>query len=979
MSTIKKTATKVGLSLFVGAGIAVLTAMAFGGLIDDLENKTYDFRYRMKYVREKKAESDSEEFPDYGIRIVDIDDRSMEKMGVYWNWDRSFQAQMIDSLSAHFPAAVAYDILFYVKEDPKQMWRLERILSRAVQSDSSHKNKTERLRDFLSSSINYDQQLENSIANSGRVYLGLVMGNEDDYDHVSQIAYRMNMDWHDSLKPSSTISLPENAAEKIKDRRTIIDGIYPDLARSAKEIGHVNVELNEDGIIRDIPLLYEFGNFTPYYLPLSVRTVMTLFGTPNEEVVVRPEEFIDIGTPFKIFKDSAGKITFSYPDISTAQIKAILAQKKKILSLKEGQEHTVSSYLALSRDVQGKTCLQFRGDAVYPQDLKGRIPYQLSKALVEMNMTDALKMEQGDEMALTQECLLIRDSDFEWLVEFPEGGEVWLTEQVLKTIGLVQHRDLAIEENQDRKLLFFAFSVKRNNGTLVSSIPVLRGKTLEELCRVGWEDIEAMGPGTRKEFGDNVRIPLRKHNRHIITYFGPSKKPFAHYSFYDVMQNDVRSEMEGKIFIVGSSSPSLFDIKPVPHEKNFPAVEIHASLMNSLLTNNFVKRLERWQDYLILVAVGVIIALVAFYLKPLWGGLIVAFSIFAYLVTAMVLFDRDLLWIEMVRPVLSIILSFTAVMAYRYMTEEKDRKFLQSTFKQYLSPELIDMMYTQKQKPKLGGEEGVRTAYFTDIQSFSTFSEKLGSPTKLVELLNEYLSAMTDILLSRYGTLDKYEGDAIIAFFGAPVSMPDHARQACLTALDMQSALGELRKKWLSEGDKWPEIVHNMRMRIGINTGAITTGNMGSAVRMNYTMMGDAVNLAARLESAAKQYGVYTMISHYTKNMIGDEFETRQLDKITVVGRSEPIVVFELLGRRGELESELSRLLDIHSSALEAFYSRKWQKAQQLFTKAHQLEPNRTVTPGGITPSKRLLELSRHYETNPPGPDWDGVNRLTSK
>lgn len=980
MSSIKKTARIAGMSLFVGLGIAFLTAMAFEGLIDGLENVTYYFRYRMKYDDMGDSQSESKDFPDYGIHIVDIDDRSMEKMGFYWNWDRSYQAKMVDSLSSHFPAAIAYDVLFYDKEDPKHRQRLDRILARSISADTTQKAAASNLRELLYSSVNYDEEFADAIKRSGRVYMGLCLADENDYEHVSQVANRMNMEWHDSLKPSSALTLPKEAQARFIDRKSIIDGIYPDLARNAKEIGHVNVvDVGDDGIISQIPLLYRFGSNSPFYLPLSIRTVATLFGTPNEEIEVRPEEFIDIGKPFKLFKDSSGEISFSYPDVSPAQIRAVLSHKEKILALEEDQVHRVSSYLAVKKDDQGRSCLQLRRGAVYPESLRGRLPFQVTDALMNLSADDVLNLKPGEETALCEQILLIRDSDFEWLVEFPDGGEAWLTEQEIRTIGMVASGDLKLGEDQDRKLLFFEFWVKRQDGLLVSSIPVLRGKTLEQLCGMDWKDIEELKPGARKDFGANVRIPLREHNRHTITFFGPSAEPFPYFSFYDIMENEARGEMEGKIFIVGSASPSLFDIKAVPHEQSYPAVEIHASLMNSFLTNTFVKRLSRTQDFVILVVVGVIIALIAFYLRPLWGGLFAGFAIFAYLVTAMIFFDQNLLWIEMVRPVLSIILSFTAVMAYRYMTEEKDRKFLQSTFKQYLSPELIDMMYTQKQKPRLGGEEGIRTAYFTDIQGFSTFSEKLGSPTKLVELLNEYLSAMTDILLSRFGTLDKYEGDAIIAFFGAPVDMPDHAVQACHTALDMQAALGELRKKWFSEGSKWPQIVHNMRMRIGINTGAITTGNMGSAVRMNYTMMGDAVNLAARLESAAKQYGVYTMISHYTHDLVRDTFETRQLDKIVVVGRSEPIVVYELLGRRGELDADLIRLLDIYSSALEAFYAQKWLKARELFAQAHELEPNRTVTPGGMTPSRRFLELSTQYEINPPEPDWDGVNRLTSK
>ncbi len=170
-----------------------------------------------------------------------------------------------------------------------------------------------------------------------------------------------------------------------------------------------------------------------------------------------------------------------------------------------------------------------------------------------------------------------------------------------------------------------------------------------------------------------------------------------------------------------------------------------------------------------------------------------------------------------------------------------------------------------------------------------------------------------------------------------------------------------------------------MRMRIGINTGPIITGNMGSTVRMNYTMMGDAVNLAARLESAAKNYGVYTMISHHTHALVSDKFETRKLDTITVVGKSEPVTVYELISRKGELTDEEAGLLDIYNKGIDAYYNRDFGKALEFFDKSKELEPNKKINPAKPTPSGRFAEMCRKYIDNPPGADWDGVNRLTSK
>jgi len=965
MKTIKKIITKFGIAALVGLCVAFFLWVDAVRLVEQLENASYDLRYRFKYQGELSGTAGDVRYPDYGIHIVDIDERSMAKLGSYWNWNRGFQATMVDSLSSRFGAAIAFDVLFYAPEDRNHQARFENIIDNTLKNDPQFSLKVPRLKEQLLSSVNYDVQLQNAIERSGRVFLGMTLAEERDYrDMISKVAYRMNMEWHNSLNPQSALTFPDSISSQIQDSKTIIDGIYPENARAARSIGHVNT-IGVDEVIREIPLFYRFSSFDPVYLPLSIRTAATLFGTPNDEIVFKPHEYLDIGKPFKIFKDSAGTVSFSYPDFTEKQLKILLDDREKIAALKNNERLRVSSYTAAFKDACGTVGLEMRA---------GRIPQAGVLAVISAG-EQITGMDVDDEIELSGGFSLLRDSDSEWEL-ISETESFWLNDVDMKTLFTLTEDDLRLEPHKERKLLFFDFWVRLEKGILVSPIPVLRAASLSELLEKSMDDINAIAPGGRRDFGKAVKIPLRAGNRHIITYFGPKTHPFPYFSFSDVMDNNINYPLEGKVFIVGSAAPALFDIQPVPHQKDFPAVEIHASVMNSIFTDTFVRRLSVRQDFLLLVLVGMLVSLMALFFKPLWGSLCVAAGLIMYVIAAFQLFDSLLLWIEIVRPILAIIISFSTVMAYRYMTEEKDRKFLQSTFKQYLSPALIDMMYTQKQKPQLGGEEGIRTAFFTDIEKFSTFSEKL-TPTKLVELLNEYLTAMTDILLSRYGTLDKYIGDAIIAFWGAPVYIPDHAHQACHTALDMQNKLENLRQKWRSEGDKWPQIVHDMRMRIGINTGTITTGNMGSAVRMNYTMMGDSVNLAARLESAAKYYGVYTIISHYTHEMVKSDFEVRMLDKITVVGKSEPIVIYELLCRKGELTPQMSGMLEAYNQGVKSYYSQDFLSAKDYFAKAAEMEPNKGSN--RKTPSGRFEEMCKNFIENPPPAEWDGVNRLTSK
>jgi len=274
--------------------------------------------------------------------------------------------------------------------------------------------------------------------------------------------------------------------------------------------------------------------------------------------------------------------------------------------------------------------------------------------------------------------------------------------------------------------------------------------------------------------------------------------------------------------------------------------------------------------------------------------------------------------------------------------------------------DLIDQMYSDKQEPKLGGVAGYHTAFFSDIQSFSAFSEVL-EPERMVSLMNEYLTEMTNILLEHKGTLDKYIGDAIIAFYGAPVQTEDHEYLACLTCCQMNDKLEELRQKWKSEGDKWPEVVHNMRHRIGVNCGSLVTGNMGSDMRMNYTMMGDTVNLTARLESGAKQYGIETQVGSKIYEATKDRFTYRMLDYAVVKGRSEPERTFELISEKGKESEIYKELIPVWDKAIEFYTNQEWDKAIKQFKVCDNLEEDRIVVWWRWRESNPLHQIVYNY------------------
>jgi class 3 adenylate cyclase len=344
----------------------------------------------------------------------------------------------------------------------------------------------------------------------------------------------------------------------------------------------------------------------------------------------------------------------------------------------------------------------------------------------------------------------------------------------------------------------------------------------------------------------------------------------------------------------------------------------------------------------------------------------------------------------MVAPVTTVILAFLIATLYNYATEGSQRRFIKSAFSQYLSPAVIEQIITDPTQLKLGGEKRDMSAIFTDIRSFSTISEALGDPEKLVELLNHYLTRMSNIVLENHGTIDKYEGDAIIAFFGAPLHMPDHAVLACRSAIAMKKAEREINREVIEQGlitsgvlkalaDKGIDIdaanPDPLYTRLGVNSGDMVVGNMGTPKKMDYTIMGNAVNLAARLEGVNKQYNTGgILISEYTREKIGDEFMLRPLSRVRVVGVNTPLRLYELLDLKETASPELTAMIPRWEQAFAAYEARNFAEALDAFKPIYEANDEDRAT-------KLYIDRCEKYLAAPPADEkWDnGVDNLTEK
>ncbi|MCK4468058.1 MAG: adenylate/guanylate cyclase domain-containing protein, partial [Desulfobacterales bacterium] len=447
-----------------------------------------------------------------------------------------------------------------------------------------------------------------------------------------------------------------------------------------------------------------------------------------------------------------------------------------------------------------------------------------------------------------------------------------------------------------------------------------------------------------------LAVPTDELGRILINYRGAGKT-FPHIPVTDILNNNIADTVvKDKIVIVGATAVGIYDLRVTPFGTVFPGVEIHANVVDSILSKDFMYQ-PAWAaifDIMAIIVAGLILGLVL----PKAGGISGAaagFSLFiGYMLLCQYLFSQKGLILNLVYPLTVIILVYTSITAYKYFTESRQKRFIKNAFSTYLAPTVVKQLIESPEKLVLGGEERVITAFFSDIQSFTSISEGL-APEELVELLNEFLTEMTSIILKYEGTVDKFEGDAIIAFFGAPNELENQEEIACMACIDMQKRLSELRANWKISGK--PEL----HMRIGLCTGVAVVGNMGSKTRMDYTMMGDTVNIAARLEGVNKIYGIYTLISETTYREAGDKIMAREIDSINVVGKKEPVTIYQLLGYLEDINERINKTIDNYSNGLYAYRNQDWEKAGSFFKAALELTSD-------DSPSKVMLLRCDEYK-----------------
>lgn len=496
---------------------------------------------------------------------------------------------------------------------------------------------------------------------------------------------------------------------------------------------------------------------------------------------------------------------------------------------------------------------------------------------------------------------------------------------------------------------------------------------------------------TDNETGDTVmHIPTDRQGKLLINYAGPDQM-FPYLSFADLVSDSPDAEInqqifdpqtkrwekktekvkkadfiKDKIFIAGATATGIYDLRVTPFQENFPGTETHLNALENILQKNFFRTFPNEAAYMlvIILVLGLSFSIALSYLGAIWGLVLTASALFgiAYY-DQHFLFNKGIV-VSIIWPIFLVLSLYVALTFYRYLTEERNKKELRQTFQKYVSPAIVEEILAHPDNIELGGRKANLTVFFSDVRGFTTISEKL-DPRALSDLLNSYLTPMTEIVFKNRGTLDKYMGDAVMAFFGAPIAYRDHAKYACRCALQSLQKLAELQKEYEKKG------LPSIDIGIGLNTGDVNVGNMGSQTVRSYTVMGDAVNLASRLEGINKQYGTRIILSEFTQAEIKDNFVTREIDWVRVKGKVLPVKIFELMGEE-KIKSHVSEMLKWFQEGYEYYHRKDWQTGMKSFAKALAIDPQDEV-------SKLYVQRCQDYMSEPPEDGWDGVFVMKTK
>jgi adenylate cyclase len=685
-------------------------------------------------------------------------------------------------------------------------------------------------------------------------------------------------------------------------------------------------------------------------------------------------------------KVTAFDITFDKPDQTAAPVRALWAKLEKDKQAGHAADPKIEAQVA-------ELAKEFDSDTQFSAALHRCGPVVLGNFFLEpqeVRGIDSAVLDQYAEMvqwyALNRVALDSKTGN----ADFTALLNSYQAEGTLYSATVANIPVLAPPENNEKTAIGFFNITSDADGVLRRSLLVLpfgRSNNPDDIDLYGSLEVQTLrmyfglktdqvtvryGPAgvASLELGDKLTVRPDYLGRMVINYRGP-RGTYPYYSLGDVLQHKFApGTFKDKIVLVGASATGIGDLRTPPYGGiDYPGVEVHANVIDNLLNNGFLVRGAHqilW-DLILIFLLGLPLGFALALLSPRWIwiglGLLIPFAALVYFA-----FLHGW-WLNFTLPAGTLTANVMLVSLYRVLVEEKEKRKVRSAFGHYLSPEVIRRLL---QNPQLVEPRKTEiTVMFSDIRGFTTISEKLDAQ-ELALFLNRYLFEMTRIVFDTQGTLDKYIGDAVMAFWGAPYEDPGHPSRACTAALEMMKRVRQLQKQWAAEGKPPLEI------GIGLNSGAASVGNMGSSLRYGYTALGDAVNLSSRLEGLNKEYGTHIIVSESTYTAAKDAgFTFRELDLIRVKGKLQPVTIYELFGRAPELEldgslAEVQASLRQFEEARKMYRERRWAEAQKIFQTILERWP-------GDGPSTVYIQRCQKYLADEPVSEWDGVFTMTHK
>lgn len=464
----------------------------------------------------------------------------------------------------------------------------------------------------------------------------------------------------------------------------------------------------------------------------------------------------------------------------------------------------------------------------------------------------------------------------------------------------------------------------------------------------------------------NLAIPVDHESGILVPYIG-KQKSFNYISASDILHKRADKELlHDKITLFGTSAPGLLDLRTTPLEKAYPGVEVHANIIQGILDDRIMHRPGYTQggEFVLLFLIGVILTFLLPMLSALYSTLVIITTLTLLIASNLYIWTASQMVLPIASPVLLVVILFAMQMTYGFFVESRNKRQLAHLFGHYVPPELVDEMSEKMDDINLDGEMREMSVLFSDVRGFTTISESM-EPKELTSYINAFLAPITRVIQENRGTIDKYMGDAVMAFWGAPLEDEQHALHALTAAMDIVQRMKALRKVFSEK--QWPEI----HVGIGVNTGMMNVGNKGSEFRVDYTILGDAVNLGSRLEGLTKIYGVDIITSEFTRHAV-PEFEYRELDRVRVKGKDEPVTIYEPLGLLETIGKEERKRLKQFHRGLRQYRAQNWDMAEREIFALNRLDPERKIY-------QIYLDRIIHFRNNPPGDNWDGCFTHTNK